>query len=148
MLCSSGLPTSLKATCWIKAENNHTAPSQPPQPIALLSCLCLLCFPENKVASPLQQNHLDMARSQSSPGSQEPNLLVARMMPQQFLKVKTLHKRREEAKAGFQDKLFSCSKFPHISKHLPWTQHSPAPLQHTQAGRKKLVALPGHGQGG
>lgn len=30
MLCSSGLPTSLKATCWIKAENNHTAPSQPP----------------------------------------------------------------------------------------------------------------------
>lgn len=37
---------------------------------------------------------------------------------------------REEARAGFQDKLFSCCKFPHLSKHLPWTQQSPVPPQH------------------
>lgn len=29
-MLQSGLPTSLNTTSWIKAENNHTAPSQPP----------------------------------------------------------------------------------------------------------------------
>lgn len=79
---------SLKATCWIKTEKTTQPYHRPPhQPITLLSCLCLLCFPEIEAASPLQQNHSDMASSQSSPGSQEPSLMAARMMPQQFLKV-------------------------------------------------------------
>lgn len=58
-MLQSGLPVSLRTTLDKSREQPGSPITPPHQPVTftLHSCLCLLCCPENGVASPLQQNH-------------------------------------------------------------------------------------------
>lgn len=55
---------SLKNTLNKSKEQPGSPITLPHQPVTLHSCLCLLCCPENRVASPLQQHHRHVQSSE------------------------------------------------------------------------------------